>query len=139
MSARRLRILQLMAQREQREIGLASAQLGALRQHAAQQFDLVDRLDQLIAQSAVPAASTVSRGNLLTSQFLQQAMLTQRDAAAAQLSALHSACQDQMATLGAHQQRRTVLSDHAEATRRSLQATAADAALPAPSKPRNKS
>lgn len=125
MSDRRLHILHLMAQRQQRDMGKVSARISALRQDELQQFDLVDRIDGLLGQMATSDLQPVSRSGLMTRQFMQQAMVTQRGTAQARLDDLRAACRQQIATLGTHQQRKSVLDDHANTIRRMMTETKA--------------
>ena len=136
MSDRRWRLLRLMAQRENQELGVASARLADLRSREMQQYDLIDRLDTLLAHSDLPDHRAISRGDLFTSRFLQQAMVAQRDTALGDLQRLHSACQTQLATMGRHQQRKTVLDDQAKAAERAAAETKAAAAEAAAQRPK---
>jgi len=105
-------------------MGAISAHLADLRSHEMQQFDLIAQLDQLLAQGD-QQQQPVSRGALTTRHFLQQSLVTQRDSARAELATLHDACRSQIVALGAHQQRKTILEDRAEAAKRQISTTKA--------------
>lgn len=121
MNARRLRLLDLMAQCEKRDMGAITAQMATLRSHEMQQFDLIAGLDRLLEQ-ADQQEQRCSRGALSTRHFLQQSLVTQRESAKAELATLHDAYRAQMVALGAHQQRKTVLEDRAKAAKRQISA-----------------
>jgi septal ring factor EnvC (AmiA/AmiB activator) len=137
MSARRLRILSLMAGQAARDIGQIGARLGQLRQQEMAQHDLAMRLDDLIAQTTAPLQTATSRAGLQSQQALAQMMLAERDRVGAELAQLAGHCRDQIAALGAQQQRKTALTDRARTTRQQIaaeQAAKAEAARP-PARP----
>ncbi len=122
MSARRLRILSLMAGQAARDIGQIGARLGHLRQQEMAQHDLAMRLDDLIAQTAQPLQTATSRAGLQSQQTLAQMMLAERDRVGAELAQIAGDCRDQIAALGAQHQRKNALSDRAETARQQIAA-----------------
>lgn len=128
MTHRRLRILQLLVQREQRDIGKISAQIRGLREDEINQFDLVDRLDNLLAQCAPTDRKPISRGSMMTMQFLQKTMLTQRETVQTQLDGLRADRRRKTAQLVAHQQRKIILEEHADTVHRAISQMAASKA-----------
>lgn len=121
MTERRLKLLTLMARQAQVEIGQMSLRLNQLRQTELQHFDMTDRLNAILADTHGGAGrGAITRGELGTSQFMQQAVMTQLEALRQQAEAAQIERRALEAELGQHSQRRAVLTDRADATRQSL-------------------
>lgn len=120
MSPRRLRVLSLMAKQEKQHIGQAAARLKELRDRELQQFDLADRLAQMIEQTAPAAAGPVTIGQLASSSWMGKQLVQQLEQTRSQMDLTRQQRQDVEEDLSRRHHREKVLSERAEETRRAL-------------------
>jgi len=127
MSPRQLHLLSLMARRARGEVGQISSSLGELRNREMDQFDMADRLGQLLRDTTLPASRPMTRGTLSTVQFMGQTLMQHLEETRAQMALT----QEQRAALEAdlqfHARRQSVLDARAHETRRALLAAREDA------------
>jgi hypothetical protein len=120
MSPRRLQVMSLMARHGRSQLGRIAAELGAARNREMQQFDLADRIDRMMAQTAQPAGEALSRGQLSAAHFMGSTLARQLQDTRAQMSEAQAqrAALEQDLTRQAHRQQ--VLTERADETRRAL-------------------
>lgn len=120
MSHRQLHLLSLMARRARGEVGQLSASIGELRSREMHQFDMADRLGQLLQDTAQPASQPMTRGALSAAHFMGHSLMQHLQATRAQMALT----QEQRAVLEAdlqfHARRQSVLDARAHETRRAL-------------------
>ncbi len=134
MSARQHRILTLMARQENRELGHLSIQLGNLRNREMQEFDMADRLGQMLDQSAQVPAQPMTPGQLCTAHFMGRTLVQQLEATRSQMARTREQRAALEQDLSEHQRRQQILQERADLNRLAqLQAradTQDNAALP---------
>ena len=127
MSARQHRILTLMARQENREMGHLSMQLGHLRQQEMQQFDMADRLGQMLDQTATLPPQPMTPGQLSTAHFMGRTLVQQLEATRSQMARTRQERAAVEQDLSQHQRRQQILQDRAELNRRALNLARAEA------------
>lgn len=120
MTPRRLRLLGLMARRETREISRVARHLQDLRNQERQVSDAAARLDVLLTETRHPPHGATTRGALASGQAVAAMVLAQDAELRARLSALNEDRRALETDLAQHSQRRRILHEHADATRRAL-------------------
>ena len=127
MSARQHRLLTLMARQENRELGHLSMQLGHLRQQEMQQFDMADRLGQMLDQSAQAPAEPMTPGQLSTAHFMGRTLVQQLEATRSQMARTRQERAAVEQDLSQHQRRQQILQERADLSRRALHVARAEA------------
>ena len=120
MTARKIRIMSLMAKQEQRRMGRLSAQLGDLRSREMQQFDMLDRLNQILEQTGTAPRETMTPGQLRTRHFIGSTLVQQLEDMRGRMAETQSQRQEIEADLSHHHQRGRVLNDRIDQTRREV-------------------
>ncbi|MGX0974915.1 protein subunit release factor B [Roseovarius sp. MBR-51] len=127
MSARQHRILTLMARQENRELGHLSMQLGHLRSREMQQFDMADRLGQMLDQSAQAPSQPMTPGQLSTAHFMGRTLVQQLEATRSQMARTREQRAALEQDLSQHQRRQQILQERADLSRRAQLQARADA------------
>ena len=125
MTARKIRIMSLMAKQEQRQMGRLSAQLGDLRSREMQQFDMLDRLNQILEQAGTAPREAMTPGQLKTRHFIGSTLVQQLEEVRGRMVETQTRRQEVEADLSQHHQRGRVLGDRIDQTRRESAALAA--------------
>jgi ribosomal 50S subunit-associated protein YjgA (DUF615 family) len=118
MTARKIRIMSLMAKQEQRQAGQLAMQLGDLKTREMQQFDMVDRLNQILEQTGNAPRETMTPGQLRTRQFIGSTLVQQLEDMRGQMAETQVQRQQVEAGLSHHHQRGRILNDRIDQTRR---------------------
>lgn len=118
MTARKTRIMSLMAKQEQRQVGQLAEQLGDLKTREMQQFDTVDRLNQILEQAGTPLQEAMTPGQLKTRHFIGSTLAQQLEDIRGKMAETRVQRQEVEADLNHHHQRRRVLNDRIDQTRR---------------------
>ncbi|WP_417727049.1 hypothetical protein [Roseovarius sp.] len=127
MSARQHRILSLMARQENRELGHLSMQLGSLRNREMQEFDMADRLGQMLDQTAQAPAQPMTTGQLSTVHFMGRTLVQQLESTRSQMARTKEQRVALEQDFSQHQRRQQILNDRADQSRRALLSARADA------------
>jgi chromosome segregation ATPase len=127
MSPRHLHLLSLMATRARGEVAQVSARIGALRHREMQQFDMADRLDRLLQETAQAPAQPMTRGELNAAHFMGRTLVQHLQDTRSQMAETREVRSALEADLSQHARRRTVLDARADETRRALQEARAEA------------
>lgn len=120
MSARQHRILSLMARQENRELGHLSMQLGSLRSREVQEFDMADRLGQMLDQTAQPPAQPMTTGQLSTAHFMGCTLVQQLEATRSQMARTREQREALEQDVTQHQRRQQILRERADTSRRAM-------------------
>ena len=126
MTARKIRIMSLMAKQEQRQVGRLASRLGDLKSREMQQFDMLDRLNQILEQTGTAPRETMTPGQLRTRHFIGSTLVQQLDQMHSQMAETQSQMQEVEADLTHHHQRGRILTDRIDQTRRDGAAMAAN-------------
>ena len=126
MTARKIRIMSLMAKQEQRQVGRLASRLGDLKSREMQQFDMLDRLNQILEQTGTAPRETMTPGQLRTRHFIGSTLVQQLDQMHSQMAETQSQMQEVEADLTHHHQRGRILIDRIDQTRRDGAAMAAN-------------
>jgi hypothetical protein len=127
MSARQHRLLTLMARQENRDLGHLSIQLGHLRQQEMQQFDIADRLGQMLDQTATLSTQPMTPGQLSTAHFMGRTLVQQLEATRSQIARTRQERTAVEQDLSQHQRRQQILQERADLCRRALHLARAEA------------
>lgn len=120
MSARQHRILSLMARQENRELGHLSMQLGSLRDREMQEFDMADRLGQMLDQTAQAPALPMTTGQLSTAHFMGRTLVQQLEATRSQMARTREQREALEQDVSQHQRRQQILRERADLSRRAM-------------------
>lgn len=118
MTARKIRIMSLMAKQEQRQMGQLASQLGALKTREMQQFDMLDRLNQILEQTGTAPREAMTPGQLRTRHFIGSTLVQQLEDMRGRMAETQSQRQEVEADLSHHHQRGRILNDRIDQTRR---------------------
>jgi len=118
MTARKIRIMSLMAKQEQRQAGQLAKQLGDLKNRQMQQFDMVDRLNQVLEQAGTPPREAMTPGQLKTRQFIGSTLVQQLEEMRGRMAETQVQRQEVEAGLNHHHQRGRILTDRIDQTQR---------------------
>lgn len=118
MTARKIRIMSLMAKQEQRQVGQLASQLGDLRSRELQQFDMLDRLNRILEQTGTAPRETMTPGQLRTRHFIGSTLVQQLEDMRGRMAETQVQKQEVEADLTHHHQRGRILSDRIDQTRR---------------------
>ncbi len=120
MTARKIRIMSLMAKQEQREVGQLASQLGDLRSRELQQFDMLDRLNRILEQTGTAPREAMTPGQLRTRHFIGSTLVQQLEDMRGRMAETQVQKQEVEADLTHHHQRGRILSDRIDQTRREV-------------------
>lgn len=118
MTARKIRIMSLMAKQEQRQVGQLAVELGDLRSREMQQFDMLDRLNQILEQTGAAPREAMTPGQLKTRHFIGSTLVQQLEDMRGQMAETQVQRQEIEADLSHHHQRGRILNDRIDQTRR---------------------
>jgi uncharacterized protein involved in exopolysaccharide biosynthesis len=118
MTARKIRIMSLMAKQEQRQVGQLASLLGDLRTRELQQFDMLDRLNQILEQTGTTTREAMTPGQLKTRHFIGSTLVHQLEEMRGRMAETQVQRQEVEADLSHHHQRGRILSDRIDQTRR---------------------
>jgi hypothetical protein len=118
MTARKIRIMSLMAKQEQRQVGQLAVELGDLRSREMQQFDMLDRLNQILEQTGAAPREAMTPGQLKTRHFIGSTLVQQLEDMRGQMAETQVQRQEVEADLSHHHQRGRILNDRIDQTRR---------------------
>lgn len=124
MTARKIRIMSLMAKQEQRQMGRLATQLGELRSREMQQFDMLDRLNRILEQAGTAPREAMTPGQLRTRHFIGSTLVQQLEDMRGRMAETQVQRQEVEADLGQHHQRGRILNDRIDETRRESAALA---------------
>ncbi|MFA8388029.1 MAG: hypothetical protein ACEPO2_20610 [Pelagibaca sp.] len=125
MTARKIRIMSLMAKQEQRQVGQLALQLGDLKTREMQQFDMLDRLGQILEQTGTAPREVMTPGQLRTRHFIGSTLVQQLEEMRGRMAETQTRRQEVEADLSHHHQRGRILGDRIDQTRREGDALAA--------------
>jgi chromosome segregation ATPase len=125
MTTRKIRIMSLMAKQEQRQIGQLASQLEDLRSREMQQFDMIDRLNNILEQAGAAPPEAMTPGQLRTWHFIGNTLVQQLEEVRGQMVEIQSRRRQVEADLSQHHQRGRILNDRIDQTRRESAAMAA--------------
>lgn len=117
MTARKIRILSLMAKQEQRQMGKLASQLGTLQSREIQQFDMLDRLNQILEQTEDAPREAMTPGQLRTRQFIGSTLVQQLEDMRDRMAEIQLQRQEVEAELSYHHQRDRTLHERIDQTR----------------------